>query len=404
MNVLRFVFKLWTLCTGLLVPVFDTTSVIANRGIGVKRLESEARRCLFHNVTFIVEPKFRLQLYRVILAWLRLNTDFVSAREEIDRLLKKRTFIARRIPSRGIAKLLMACGHFSMSHQVFASRSSSWNSDLQPLIAKLSILNQLGLKRGVRLVAEMTRLRRGESFDLGPVSLAHLGVSGGSGEKLSLQVPGKPILLVGPGPVSEWPDSAMFSEIIFLVTSNTSPKQIAARFEKFEASIFLNGEMGSLFSSNNLSPDWGGVLSQAKTIYARREQCPTLGAQLNIRVEPYPVRIAEFWLGAGGPNLLPQAIGFALSKEQEAWVVGANLYVADVLYQLHDTSLRLERENEFVTCLAQSNHNSVLNFAILRALAKANLITGGTRFLEILSLDLPSYLNQIDLTLGAARK
>ena len=405
---LQLLFRIWSSSVAIFFPYFDSTGVFRSGVTGVQRIEREAKRCLLLNLTFFLEPRFRIQLLQAVLRWLRSSQEYAATRNEMSRLLQTRSIVGKNLPSRGIARLLMACGQFSMSYETFSTHRSSWNLDLQPLIAKLSFFKRLGPSRGARLVAQMTRLRRGEDFSLEDVSLSCLGLTEGdlAGGQI-LPSLSQTVLVIGPGPVTNFPNPTNFSESIVLVTSNTSPSQVLERIEKFKASILINGEMGDLFLKGDVTPEWKCVLSKAKTVFAREQHYQRLRAKLGPKIEPYPTHISQFWLGAGGPNLLPLAIGSVLTKRHRVWVEGANLYVADVLYQKDDGTLQDKGEKgevEFVTCLAQSNHNSVLNFALLKALERCNLIIGGNDFLQILSTDLRTYLGRLDQSLGAARK
>ncbi len=368
----------------------------------VEELLRLANSCLKSNLSYLLEPQFRDVLQATLTHWAREEISYDEAFLAIRTAIETRPRLASLVvPSYGISQLLRSFGFFSLalksskpaarSLPSLRGRVAFWSRAIKG--AGPSFLSQ---RRLVRTIGDdsLPRFEPGtlEIF-CSPLPARHPFDKPSSASR---------VLIVGPSHRARSVSTEGFEEILLLVTPSFDVTELSELTTSLGAGWFINGVFAEALV-NSQQTDLLELAAHASKIYCNPLWVAPLRARLGSRVFSYESGYMDMWT-FGSPNLLHRAVGVALSRELRAHVTGANLYVANRLYDQKSSEGKPSRQlHPFFTCASYAEHNPVINFLNLRRLYKAGWVSGDQHFEPLMKLSTNDYLIELDASLGRRR-
>lgn len=363
-----------------------------------------ARTTLRHNLTSILEARFRAELFETLKEWaLASDANYENTKQKLDRILSNRNpILARLIPSEGISKCLMSFGFFSSSFQV--TTKQSWQSlYFDKIVLRTSLFFRNFGPKGQAILRSLDATRRGFDAPLEREVLEYIGALP-SVTSESRGSTGR-ALIIGPGVWDEEVNPEDYDLVIVLVTLNKDLRILEHQVAKFSATLYLNGD-STMKLIENPSGQLQKIAIKSRGLYGTATIHGTSAGDFSIPVHSNYSKLMNLW-DWGNPNLMPRAVGTAISRGLVCDIVGADLYAGRLTYgastgQFSGDGSQNSRP-KFFTCAALASHDPLQGFLILRRLERSGLIAGKARIQEILSLTPYEYLAKLDVSLGSKR-
>ena len=401
------IFLAWDYLVGLFLPSFTPGFLENSNSSGpgnIKILNAAAKKALIGNASFLLEPNFRQNMLQTLRAWGAGQLDYTTAQSELEKTFAKRGLLATKItPGSGIARTLMAFGFFTASRLALASPIANLQTGLQPRVAEVGIFLRNRGKTAQAVIRDIKNNRTGVQDTFSSVTQKYFD----NYEKPPQLASGnldRTCLVVGPSQIDRLPNPADFDMIIIMVTPSNDFSLLKERIKILNASVILNGETASAAVSGILSSEWVEVLKTARTIFCPRNFVGELARLTGAPTFPRESKLMQLWGNVGAPNMLHITLGLLIEMGMKAHVIGANLYVAERIYEQSSPSRTEKQRGNFYTCLAQAGHNSATNFIIAKKLMASGYIKGDDTLTGILSLELSEYLAALDKCVGAKRQ
>tara|TARA_B110000503_G_scaffold141595_1_gene235609 strand:+ start:2424 stop:3728 length:1305 start_codon:yes stop_codon:yes gene_type:complete len=370
-----------------------------------------AKRALIRNLTFFLEPRFRLALYRVISRWARSpDLGFHESKIEIFRVIEQRPWFASKlIPSDGIAQTLSSYGFFSCSAALRVGGASSLNLNLMAVTQRFKLLLALDndLRPAVRTDVSDTRRRGDKPFSAETVSF----ISRPSGMvPIRKSAERGRVLIVGPSRISSMPDTSEFSEVLVVITLNLDLETLRSRILRHGASVILSEGVASYIVNNGPQAlDWIEVLRVSRHIYCGQSWVAQIEEFTGVQTSPHDGNLKHLW-NYGYPNGLQRALSLTSSWNFIATIIGGNFYLSRKLYEqewkekeVKGAEAGVRKPDEFATCFGYAGHQPDPNFLMSKKLYLAGFIEGDSEVARILSLTLDEYLLELEDSIGVRR-
>lgn len=212
-------------------------------------LQRRISRCLFLNLSFLLEPVFRVKVTKILTAHIgNPLSDFDKTRAELNRLMFSRNQVARTlVPADHVVRCLGSAGFFSLASHPNLQSYCSLTPTLKNLILRVSFIRKFG-RTGARLLTQIRSLKLLPDSSLPEFRSA----------LTSRRHPPEPqseVLIVGPGATKYPTNYAKFDEVWWLLTPSTDCNRVAAQMARVENNwlVFNNVAAESLVTLRALS-------------------------------------------------------------------------------------------------------------------------------------------------------
>ena len=365
-------------------------------------------RALLKNLSFLLEPMFRLQVWETLKAWTLNQSNFDDTKASLLEAYDRRSrLISRAFPQTGLRKTISSAGFFSFLVPQKSRTSSIRSLSLESVIRRASLLLHFPLSQSVAVLRDMKLSREVSELAFSPGTLDFL--RGGIVDRLQVKSGvQKWCLIIGPSDPNLDEVEAWEGEIFVLVTPSFDLQILSDLIERFGATPILNNVAASdaVIHGGQLL----NLIAKAKAVYVASHFVESLVSKFGVSAKSSSSRFLLAW-DTGNPNLLQRAVGVALQNGYRIQVTGANLYAARGIYDLglrpDPRALRGSSRvlHEFFTCISYSSHDPVSNFIFIKRLHESGfLISLDTVLGKVLSGTLEEYLVTIEDTLGRSRK
>ena len=375
----------------------------------VKNLIGLSIEALRGNLSYFLDKEFRESLIQILVDWGEDKIDFVEAKNQIMSAIEQRPkWLRFLLPSYCFSQILGTFGFFTFMDPKFHT-SFGWkkipirgrvilmSSSLrmtfrdkkkirQDLIATF---NGFEIPYDIRTVQFFRNLDRGKEF-------------------VNMVTPVGRSLIIGPSEIKNFPSPNEFDFRLLLVTPSSNINALTQRTSNLEAGWIINSGFAKLLCDPLFNSQLKVAAQKAEMIYCNHNWISRVQSIVEVPVFCYNNNFMDSWL-VGAPNLLHRALGITLNKGFSATVIGANLYIADSVYQQtiikqNQSFIQPKRNrHQFFTCSGCSDHNPAINFIAAKRLQLSGWIDGDEKLNEVLSWSLQKYLIALEKSIGEKR-
>lgn len=408
MGMLKAFFTLGDLFASRLFPFVP--SIGSAKDISEENFLRETRKTLFHNLSALLEYRFREEVYAAVTGWHRQTLSYDEASKVISSAFAERNkFLGRITPSQGITRTLMASGFFFDSFM--GNKTYPWLAllDNRQLVARLGILLKVGVKKYSCISRDINSIRAGKTISLSKVSIDYLHSS--SDPNLDRQLSSSrytSIAILGNAEIDSSRKFEDFDYRIVLVTLNTDVSEVIGYQQSGPLALLLNGEFveSLLCADSKALVKWRPLLSEAQRVFVKGSQKHRLKEALSISAFSSESPLLTLWSADGAPNLAQIAVGLAMEMfggGARIAIFGVNMYAGHSLYSSKQKTHAHSESQSFGLCRSLAMHDPVKNFVIMKILAQMGYAVGPQEFLEISNMSLEEYLEILDKRLGSLR-
>lgn len=365
------------------VPTYNVPfRQVSPKGLGNKEiLLDRAKTALLGNLSFFLEPKFRLQLVVLLRGWSDSREAYASVASQISRLIDNRnSLVAALVPNLAMHQVLVSFGFFSIGKQLLGSRGLG------------RLIDSISGEKAVSLPLESVRIHdpKPETEDIGAVARKDVSLA-----------------LVAPGAIPQLRNTGEYNFVTFLVTTNTQLASLGSGY-KFRSCFFVNEDFVRSLPLLQNRGEWIRALCGQGNVVAENSRCASLLAHLLDReVTVANDALLPNKLRVGVPNLLQRAMAHLIAEHGEGLkltVFGANLYCGAQSYAAQSLGEVSEPRPDFYVCRSQSVHDPIVNFSLLQEFGRLINPVGDRDFLRVFHLSLDDYLTCLDKCLGESRR
>ena len=399
----------FSILVSLFIPVYHSP-LSRKRVVGLSELEKKSvisKFTFFYNLSFILEPAFRMNVYSILQDWLCGNETYENSKQRLTQSLEQRGGFAQRItPSYGIQQELRAYGFFSISFFPEQRFPSYCVPGLPVLTSKLGVLRRAGIVTGRRVLEDILAIRNGSMNGVSLSTVNYLSEAAASRCQLTQDVK-IPCAVIAPGPRDGESDFSDFGIILGLLTSNTSLKSLESLVNEREISVLANGDFVRNLEITQ-DKEWVRLLRKCKNIYAKPHVRGPLEQIVQRPVKSGENRLSHLWGSVGHANLGQYAAGLLIDNHGtnvDITFFGATLYVGPTLYSTEESPNESNKSflGDFISCTSQAIHNPVQNFLLMKNLQSLGLLSRKSSLSKPLKLMLEEYLLELDSSLGKKR-
>ena len=384
---------------------------IENPPIQMRQRQQLLRRCLLLNLSFMCEPKFRLNLYRELSTW---NSDplehFDDVKARLESLLRGRSRLTSRlVPSEGLATTLCAFGFFSLAPKLNSGGASWFNLNPLALTGRFRTWRKAPSLYG-EVIQDVRKIRRQIE---GPLStstvnfVTHHSLIASANGSASSSI-GRS-LIIGPSPVHVSPDKADFTKVFLVTTLSENPVALRSKILTFRGTpVLADGFCAHILGNGVLKKQLIDALQLAEEIVCSRAWHERLREVLTAELVPLESNLSLLF-SSGAPLGLQRTIGVAMRMNLDVEVLGASMYTSALIYQegsqISAQSMRASGnvDYHFQACLGLAGHDPIANFLVAKKLSSGGRIIGGDEFVELVTLSLDEYLLKLEEAIGKRR-
>jgi hypothetical protein len=375
----------------------------------VENLMRLSIKALRGNLTYFLDKKFRESLIQILTDWSKENIDFVHAKKQITYAIEQRPKWLRFIlPSHCFSQILGAFGFFTFMDPNFQTPFGWRRIPIRGKITLISTALRISLwdKKKIWKDFIITFNSSENPFDSKTVQFfRNLEINK---DYFNVTTPVGRSLIIGPSEVKNLPSPNEFDFRLLLVTASSNIDTLKQRTSLLGAGWIINSEFAKLLCDPLSNPKLKVAAQKAQVIYCNHNWTNQVQSIVEVPVITYNSNFMDLWL-AGSPNLLHRALGITMNKGHSATIVGANLYIADNIYQQtisqQGQSIVQPKRNlhEFFTCSSYSDHSPPINFIAAKRLKLSGWIMGDEKTNEVLSWSLHKYLLALEKSIGERR-
>lgn len=344
---------------------------------------------LLWNLSFLLEPFFRVQLYLLIKNWLQLRIEYTEFRINALRLIQRRNRLATNlVPGHGIATLLASVGLFSAGLLLHRS-SRFWWVSAQHLVFSISLF----LRQ--RSYPFARRIRK-DAVSLQMPSQTGFLYAGPDGNHNELKQAASLIV----GPLELVPDNVEVFDRVYVLASKNTIDDVFARQKRHQDKLWLvcNDEFVRSLSAN---PDLSlSIRESFAGLYCSIVVGPLL-RHSQIRWDSLNNLGLELVFPSANPHLLQRALALAIKRGETITVIGSDMLTGRHVYR---KGARFAMTSNFEICLATANHNPMWNFEFTNWAFRVGRLKGNQKLRDVCDAGLEEYLDKLDLNLGSLRR
>lgn len=390
-------------------PIIYENNLDKSSPLQAENLLNSSSKALRKNLTYYLDKRFRESLIETLSAWVDGSTDFLLAKNKIHQAIQQRPkWLGLLIPSDCFTQLLGAFGFFTFMDPkvtVFLGRRRI------PVRGKITRISRT-LGNSTRGKGKIWRDFRA-TFDysetpFSPETIQLFRSLKSNKKNFFSQTTTGRSLIIGPSEIKEFPPPYEFEICLILVTPSSDLKTLRQQTILFNGSWVINSAFAALLCDPGSNSELKVLAQKAEVIYCNHNWTSRIQSIVQVPVLSYNSNFMDLWM-AGAPNLLHRALGLTLSKGLSATVVGANLYIADNIYQQtineggYIVAQPTRTLHEFFTCNSYSNHDPAINFITAKRLRLSDWIIGDEKVNNVLSWTLGEYLLALEKSIGMRR-
>lgn len=394
----------------LLIPVYESPLLLQKRLLGLSERDKKtiiSKFTFYYNLSFILEPAFRIRLHSILQDWLCGNETYENSKEKLAQRLELRGGFAQRvIPSYGINQELRAYGFFSISFFPNQRFPSYCVPGLPALVSKFGVLRRAGIVNGSGVLEDILAIRNGATNGFSLSTVNYLSEAVALKNKLTEDVI-RQCAVIAPGPKNFESDFSNFDIILVLLTPNTSPKWLTSLAHERKISVLANGNFVRKLEITQ-DKEWVRLLGRCENVFSKPHPRGPLEQIARRPVKSCENRLSHLWGSVGHANLGQHATGLLLENHGmnvEITFFGADMYVGPKLYEGEEDGNQSKESSsgDFISCRSQAIHNPVQNFLIMKNVDELGLLSQNSSLSEPLKLSLEKYLVALDSSLGKKR-
>ena len=384
---------------------------VESRPIGTRQRQQLLRRCLLWNLSFGLEARFRLNLYRELSTWnMSPLGNFHQVKDRLEHyLLERPKFASRVIPSEGLGTMFCAFGFFSLAPKIRVSGLSWLNLNLMSLSARLRIWKGVPF-RYEAVIRDFKKIRNLTDGFLSAETIEFLGHTAPNiSPNEANPITEAECLIVGPGPLDFLPEISRFSKVLLIATLSENPASLKDKIlDLAGVPVLADGLCAHLVGNGVLSSQLLDALSNAEEIVCSSRWHEYFSGLIPAKLLPLEANLSLLY-SSGAPMGLQRTLGVAMRMNLYAVVFGAPMYASTVVYRnSSQISAEADRhsgnvESHFQSCLGLAGHDPISNFLVTKSLVAGGQVIGGEEFIALCSLSLEDYLLRIEKTLGSSR-
>lgn len=347
---------------------------------GIRRLRFRIFRCLVGNLSFLVEPVFRVRLYLALRSWVSSEATYRDTQSALRKAINsKRIFGRLPLPRYGISRSLQSVGFFSLSYILESKPGGSTYLSAITFVRKLRAPIREG-GRHANLDLSVSRRTRKRVNVKDTVSAA----------------------VIGPG---NHPSTMMlqsYENVVFLVTPSVSPNDLLQRLNSSSSIVSLNGEVSADLVRNGDRSKWWESICEASLVLCEESDVNALRKILRQEIVGFDREISQRW-GNSLPTLLPKTLETKVLSSFRFCLYGIDLYTGARPYAKEPP---YEQDGDFYDFRLTRNvayHDPARHFRYLRELYEAGRVTGNETLIQLLKMDEAGYLCRLDEVLGMQR-
>lgn len=393
----------------LLAPIIYENNLDKSSPRQVENLLNFSTKALRKNLTYSLDRRFRESLLGTLSAWVDGSIDFLLAKNQIHQAIQRRPkWLGLLIPSNCFTQILGAFGFFTFMDPkvpVFLGRRGI---PVRGKVARISRTLSNSVRRKSKIWRDFKATFDYSETPFSPETVQLFRNLKGRKENSSRYITTGSSLIIGPSEIKELPSPYGFDACLILVTPSSNTKTLLQRTIFFKGSWVINSAFAALLCDPRSNSELKVLAQKAQVIYCNHNWTSRVQSIVQVPVLSYNSNFMDLWM-TGSPNLLHRAIGLTISKGLSATVVGANLYIADSIYQQtvneggYIVAQPTRTLHEFFTCNSYSNHDPTMNFITAKRLQLSNLIIGDEKVKNVLSWSLGGYLLALEKSIGMRR-
>ena len=366
-------------------------------------------KALRGNLSYFLDKKFRELLIQTLIDWGEGDIDFVHAKNQIIRAIEQRPkWLRFLVPSYCFSQILGTFGFFTFMDPNFHASFGWKRIPIRGKVILMSSTLRMTFHDKKKIKQDLITTFNGSENPYDIRTVQFFRNLEREKELFNIVTPVGRSLIIGPSEIINLPSPNEFDFRLLLVTPSSDINTLTQRTSNLGAGWIINSGFAKLLCDPLSNSELKVAAQKAEMIYCNHNWISRVQSIVEVPVFSYNNNFMDLWL-VGAPNLLHRALGITLNKGYSATVIGANLYIADSIYQ--QTIIKQDQSfvqpkrklHQFFTCSGCSDHHPAINFIAAKRLQLSGWIVGDEKLNEVLSWSLQKYLIALEKSIGEKR-